>query len=117
MLHIFVNWEMQIWYEDVSACCNKIHFQDILVTTPNRLIFMLEQDPPLINVSNLHWLIVDECDKLFEAGKTGFREQLGFIYTACANPNLHRGLFSATYAHDVEQWCKLNLDNVVQVRK
>ena len=24
-------------------------------------------------------------------------------------------MFSATFAHEVEQWCKMNLDNVVQV--
>lgn len=24
-------------------------------------------------------------------------------------------MFSATYAYDVEEWCKLNLDNVIAV--
>jgi len=88
---------------------------DILVTTPNRLIFMLKHEPPLLSVDTLRWLVVDECDKLFETGKNGFRDQLGEIYQACSNPNLHRALFSATFAQDVEEWCKLNLDNVVQV--
>ncbi|XP_005090695.1 probable ATP-dependent RNA helicase DDX52 [Aplysia californica] len=88
---------------------------DILVTTPNRLIYMLKNELPLVTVSNLRWLVVDECDKMFEAGKQGFRDQLGTIYQACSNPNLRRALFSATFAQDVEEWCKLNLDNVVQV--
>ncbi|GFS26815.1 ATP-dependent RNA helicase DDX52, partial [Elysia marginata] len=92
----------------------KQHF-DILVSTPNRLVYMLQAEPPLVCVKNVEWLIVDESDKLFEAGKRGFRDQLGAIYTACSSPKLHRAMFSATFAQDVEQWCKLNLDNVVQV--
>ncbi|GFO34726.1 ATP-dependent RNA helicase ddx52 [Plakobranchus ocellatus] len=88
---------------------------DILVTTPNRLVYMLQCEPPPICVKNVEWLIVDESDKLFEAGKRGFRDQLGAIYTACSSPKLHRAMFSATFAQDVEEWCKLNLDNVVQV--
>ena len=59
--------------------------------------------------------MVDECDKLFEEGKTGFRDQLAAIYNACDSNNIRRAMFSATFAHDVEEWCKLNFDNVVQV--
>ncbi|CAG5119701.1 unnamed protein product, partial [Candidula unifasciata] len=88
---------------------------DILVTTPNRLVFMLQQDPPLLSVSNVEWLVVDESDKLFEAGKRGFRDQLGAIYKACSSSKVHRAMFSATFAQDVEEWCKLNLDNVIHV--
>ncbi|XP_072164077.1 probable ATP-dependent RNA helicase DDX52 isoform X2 [Diadema setosum] len=88
---------------------------DILVTTPNRLVYLLQQDPPAINLSNVEWLIVDESDKLFEEGKTGFRDQLGTIYQACDSSHVRRAMFSATFAYDVEQWCRLNLDNVVTV--
>ncbi|BFZ07090.1 hypothetical protein BsWGS_10129 [Bradybaena similaris] len=88
---------------------------DILVTTPNRLVFMLQQEPPLVDVSNVEWLVVDESDKLFEAGKRGFRDQLGAIYKACSSSKVHRAMFSATFAQDVEEWCKLNLDNVIHV--
>ncbi|KAK2873038.1 hypothetical protein Q8A67_022935 [Cirrhinus molitorella] len=88
---------------------------DILVTTPNRLIYLLNQDPPAINLSSVEWLVVDESDKLFEDGKTGFREQLATIFLACTSPKIRRGLFSATFATDVEQWCRLNLDNLVCV--
>nr|AAI17611.1 DEAD (Asp-Glu-Ala-Asp) box polypeptide 52 [Danio rerio]AAI65190.1 Ddx52 protein [Danio rerio] len=88
---------------------------DILVTTPNRLIYLLNQDPPAINLSSVEWLVVDESDKLFEDGKTGFREQLATIFLACSSPNVRRVLFSATFATDVERWCKLNLDNLVSV--
>nr|KAG5714586.1 hypothetical protein BaRGS_007032 [Batillaria attramentaria] len=88
---------------------------DLLVTTPNRLVFLLKHDPPLINLSRVEWLVVDESDKLFESGFMGFRDQLAVIYNACSSNNICRALFSATFAHDVEEWCKLTLDNVVQV--
>nr|XP_045014584.1 probable ATP-dependent RNA helicase DDX52 isoform X2 [Jaculus jaculus] len=88
---------------------------DILVTTPNRLIYLLKQDPPGIDLTSVEWLVVDESDKLFEDGKTGFREQLAFIFLACTSPKVRRAMFSATFAYDVEQWCKLNLDSVITV--
>ncbi|KAK2181164.1 hypothetical protein NP493_409g08051 [Ridgeia piscesae] len=88
---------------------------DILVSTPSRLVYLLKQEPPLLSLSNIEWLIVDESDKLFEEGKTGFRDQLATIYKACDAQCLRRAMFSATFARDVEEWCKLNLDNVIQV--
>ncbi|XP_017395379.1 probable ATP-dependent RNA helicase DDX52 isoform X2 [Cebus imitator] len=88
---------------------------DILVTTPNRLIYLLKQDPPGIDLTSVEWLVVDESDKLFEDGKTGFRDQLASIFLACTSHKVRRAMFSATFAYDVEQWCKLNLDNVVSV--
>ncbi|KAI2651066.1 putative ATP-dependent RNA helicase DDX52 [Labeo rohita] len=77
---------------------------DILVTTPNRLIYLLNQEPPAISLSSVEWLVVDESDKLFEDGKKGFREQLATIFLACTSPKIHRVLFSATFATDVEEW-------------
>ncbi|XP_051534011.1 probable ATP-dependent RNA helicase DDX52 [Myxocyprinus asiaticus] len=88
---------------------------DILVTTPNRLIYLLNQDPPAVTLKSVEWLVVDESDKLFEDGKTGFREQLATIFLACSSPKIRRALFSATFATDVEQWCQLNLDSLVSV--
>ncbi|KAL2103522.1 hypothetical protein ACEWY4_000390 [Coilia grayii] len=88
---------------------------DILVSTPNRLIYLLNQDPPALDLTKVEWLVVDESDKLFEDGKTGFREQLATIFQACTSPALRRAFFSATCAPDVEKWCKLNLDNLVVV--
>ncbi|KAM4760178.1 putative ATP-dependent RNA helicase DDX52 [Cyanocitta cristata] len=88
---------------------------DILVTTPNRLIYLLKEDPPAIDLSSVEWLVVDESDKLFEDGKSGFRDQLASIFLACTSHLVRRALFSATFAHDVEEWCKLNLDSVVLV--
>jgi len=88
---------------------------DILVTTPNRLVHLLEQEPAGISLKNVEWLIVDESDKLFEEGHQGFRDQLGAIYRACDSSQIRRAFFSATFAYDVEEWCKLNLDNVVML--
>uniref|UniRef100_A0A3B3ZPT6 ATP-dependent RNA helicase n=1 Tax=Periophthalmus magnuspinnatus TaxID=409849 RepID=A0A3B3ZPT6_9GOBI len=86
----------------------------ILISTPNRLIYLLNQDPPTLNLS-VEWLVVDESDKLFEDGKSGFREQLAAIFLACSGPKVRRAFFSATCTPDVEQWCRLNLDNLVSV--
>ncbi|KAA8586942.1 hypothetical protein FQN60_000778 [Etheostoma spectabile] len=57
----------------------------------------------------------DESDKLFEGGKTGFREQLAAVFLACSGSKVRRAFFSATCTPDVEQWCRLNLDNLVSV--
>ena len=64
---------------------------------------------------SVEWLVVDESDKLFEEGRQGFRDQLGAIYRACESSHIRRAFFSATFAHDVQEWCKLNLDNVVML--
>nr|XP_039262073.1 probable ATP-dependent RNA helicase DDX52 [Styela clava]XP_039262074.1 probable ATP-dependent RNA helicase DDX52 [Styela clava]XP_039262075.1 probable ATP-dependent RNA helicase DDX52 [Styela clava] len=89
---------------------------DILISTPNRLVHLLTHDPPLISLESIEWLIVDESDKLFEEGNTsGFREQLGTIYSACTSPRIRRAMFSATFAFDVQQWCHLNMDSVIQI--
>ncbi|XP_004076440.3 probable ATP-dependent RNA helicase DDX52 [Oryzias latipes] len=88
---------------------------DILVSTPNRLVFLLKQDPPAIDLSCVEWLIVDESDKLFEDGKRGFREQLATIFLSCCGAKVRRAFFSATCTTEVEQWCRLNLDNLVSV--
>ncbi|KAH3844480.1 probable ATP-dependent RNA helicase DDX52 [Dreissena polymorpha] len=88
---------------------------DIMVSTPNRLIYLLKQTEAVISLRSVEWFVVDESDKLFEEGKTGFRDQLALIYKSCDGSGLRRAMFSATFAYDVEEWCKLNLDNVVQV--
>eukprot|EP00066_Takifugu_rubripes_P020660 XP_011609926.1 PREDICTED: probable ATP-dependent RNA helicase DDX52 [Takifugu rubripes] len=88
---------------------------DILISTPNRLVFLLKQDPPALDLSSVEWLVVDESDKLFEDGKTGFRDQLASIFLACSGSKVRRAFFSATCTSDVEQWCRLNLDNLVSV--
>lgn len=90
---------------------------DILISTPNRILHLFQQDIPLIHLSGVETLVVDECDKLFEEGAEGrsFREQLGTIYSNCTNPKISRGLFSATFSFDVQQWCIMNMNNILQI--
>ncbi|KAG8223169.1 hypothetical protein J437_LFUL000335 [Ladona fulva] len=88
---------------------------DILITTPNRLVYLLKQDPPAISLKNVEWLIVDESDKLFEAGVKGFRDQLAVIYTSCENPSICRAMYSATHTPVVASWCRKNMHRLVGV--
>ena len=37
------------------------------------------------------------------------------IYKACSNPKVRRALFSATFAVEVEEWCKEHLDHLAEV--
>ncbi|KAL1232317.1 putative ATP-dependent RNA helicase [Trichinella spiralis] len=88
---------------------------DIMVTTPNRLIYAQQQSQPLYNLNTIRWLIIDECDKLFESGDRGFRKQLSKIYQQCDTVKIRRLLFSATFSYELEQWCKINLNDMVMV--
>lgn len=103
---------------------------DILITTPNRLCYLLEQEKPILDLSkyvsysiysnskylmdffvcslSIQWLILDEADKLFEAGKNSFRDQFSKIYAACTNEKIKFGLFSATWTMPVSKWGKKN---------
>jgi len=91
---------------------------DILITTPNRLVYMI--DSQSVSLKNVEWLIVDESDKLFETtgkGEKSFRDQLAIIHRACSEGDIQmrRAFFSATLANDVEEWCSLNFDNPASV--
>lgn len=88
---------------------------DILVTTPNRLVYLLQQDPPTLSLNHVEWLIVDESDKLFEAGPKGFRDQLAVIYRACDSNNVKRAMFSATHTVHVARWARKNLRGLISV--
>lgn len=58
-----------------------LHF-DVLVTTPNRLVYLLKSKPAVITLKNTEWLVIDESDKLFEAHVTGgFRDQASLLIT------------------------------------
>lgn len=109
---------------------------DILITTPNRLCYLLEQETPILDLSkyvgfilfrskrifsilksfstkflsahSIQWLILDEADKLFEAGKNSFRDQFNKIYAACTSEKKKFGLFSATWTMPVSKWSKKN---------
>lgn len=88
---------------------------DILISTPNRLVFLLKQENSILSLQSVEWLVVDESDKLFETGKRGFREQLAEIYKSCTHSKVKRAMFSATYTPQVAMWCKKNLKEVISV--
>ncbi|KAL1454221.1 hypothetical protein WDU94_010497, partial [Cyamophila willieti] len=88
---------------------------DILITTPNKLVYLLKMEPPALNLTNVEWLIVDESDKLFESGVRGFRDQLAVIYSACSHQGLKRGMFSATHTEEVAKWVRKKVKGRVQI--
>ncbi|XP_063920785.1 probable ATP-dependent RNA helicase DDX52 [Zophobas morio] len=89
---------------------------DILITTPNRLCFLLNQEPPAISLANIQWLIVDEADKLFEtAGNRNFRHQLDQILLSCTNKEKKIAMFSATYTPIVAKWCVHNMKGLIRL--
>lgn len=86
---------------------------DVLVTTPNKLSSLLKTDPPSISLSKLEWLIIDECDRLFELG---FKDDLNIIYKHCLqSDNCHRAMFSATLDNNLVKWAEVQMNNVASV--
>eukprot|EP00794_Sanderia_malayensis_P014003 gene14003-15461_t len=88
---------------------------DILITTPNRLVHLIQEETRGMELNKVEWLVLDEGDKLFEEGTNGFREQISSILKACDNSKITRTLFSATLGNQVEEWCSLHLNNFVRV--
>ena len=95
-------WEAALWF-DFVVCPHGL---------VKGLFFQFNTHEIVLLFLSVEWLIVDESDKLFEDGKTGFRDQLDSIFLACTSHKVRRAMFSAAFAYDVEQWCKLNLDSV-----
>lgn len=86
---------------------------DILVSTPNRLSNLLNSDPPGISLVKLEWLVIDECDRVFEMG---FKDDLAVIYKHCLeSDNCKRAMFSATLETKLVEWAKIQMTNVVTV--
>lgn len=86
---------------------------DILVTTPPRLSTLLKCNPPAISLDKVEWLILDECDRLFDLG---FQDDLSIIYKFCLqSDNCRRALFSATLQESLVRWAEVQMDNVVTV--
>ncbi|TDG45613.1 hypothetical protein AWZ03_007983 [Drosophila navojoa] len=88
---------------------------DILISTPNRVRFLLQQQPPLLDFKSIEWLVLDEADRLMEEGQNNFKEQLDDIYAACTNPQKRVAFFSATYTVPVAKWALRHLKNLVRV--
>ncbi|XP_016982081.1 probable ATP-dependent RNA helicase DDX52 [Drosophila rhopaloa] len=88
---------------------------DILVSTPNRVRFLLQQEPPLLDLSQVEWFVLDEADRLMEEGQNNFKEQLDDIYAACSLPTKCVAFFSATYTVPVAKWALRHLKNLVRI--
>ncbi|KAI9143527.1 P-loop containing nucleoside triphosphate hydrolase protein [Paraphysoderma sedebokerense] len=76
------------------------HEFDILITTPLRLVYAIQNGLKLDCVTQL---ILDEADKLLELG---FLDQVDEIIAACTHPNRYTGMFSATIPSGVEALAK-----------
>ncbi|GAA5938092.1 RNA-dependent ATPase ROK1 [Sporobolomyces koalae] len=78
---------------------------DILITTPLRLVYAIKSS--LIDLTSTTHLILDEADKLFELN---FLEQTDEILAACSRPEgqpqVRKGMFSATMPSSVEEMAK-----------
>lgn len=88
---------------------------DILISTPNRVRFLLEQEPPGLHLAEVEWLVIDEADRLMEEGINNFKDQVDVILTACSNKKKKLALFSATYTVSVAKWAIKNLPNLARV--
>ena len=65
------------WIKTLKAKPKLTQRFDVLVTTPNRLVFLLKSKPAVVTLKPVEWLVIDESDKLFEAHVTGgFRDQV-----------------------------------------
>lgn len=87
-------------------CGNK----DVLISTPKHLLKMLKEDK--IDLSKLQFCILDEADRLFDVQ---FKEDITQILEYIDLVKVTVGLFSATLANGIDEWCFSNLDNFVQV--
>lgn len=88
---------------------------DILISTPNRLIYLLRREDNTIQFKDLKWLIIDEADKLFEDGKTGFHSQLSEIITSFKMDDVKIAMFSATFMDQLAKWSRQNLKELATV--
>lgn len=86
---------------------------DILVSTPNRLASLLSSNPPAISLRKLQWLVIDECDRIFDMG---FKNDLTVIYKHCLeSDDCNRAMFSATLETKLLEWARVQMTNVVTV--
>jgi len=84
---------------------------DIIVATPGRLLHVLVE-MNLNLITSLKFVVVDECDRLFEMG---FKEQLTELFTRFSH-NRQTLLFSATLPQLIVDFVKAGLHNPVLVR-
>lgn len=86
---------------------------DVLITTPNKLAELLKTKPPSVSLSKLEWLILDECDRLFDVS---FKDDFKIIYKHCLQSDTcRRAMFSATYDSNLVKWAEVQMNNLAIV--
>ncbi|WWC92760.1 ATP-dependent RNA helicase DRS1 [Kwoniella dendrophila CBS 6074] len=83
---------------------------DVLIATPGRLIDHLTNTPSF-TLSALDVLVIDEADRMLEAG---FTDELEEIIKSCPRSR-QTMLFSATMTDSVDELVKLSLDKPIRV--
>ncbi|KAJ1634662.1 P-loop containing nucleoside triphosphate hydrolase protein [Pavlovales sp. CCMP2436] len=71
---------------------------DVLVTTPLRLVHLLQTGS--LSLASVALVVLDEADRLLELG---FVEQVDEVLAACTHASLQRAMFSATIPHAVDE--------------
>ncbi|KAF9423811.1 hypothetical protein HW555_000869 [Spodoptera exigua] len=95
-----------------------IRKSDIIVSTPNRLCYLLNQDNVNISLEKIRWLIIDEADKLFEGSEdqsSDFRQQMEQILAACGSKQRRVAMFSATHTPRLAQWSRRHLRGLINI--
>ncbi|CAL1141209.1 unnamed protein product [Cladocopium goreaui] len=85
----------------------------ILAATPGRLLEFLEEDPPVLTLTQLRALVLDEADRLLGEG---FEAQVRLILAQAASPSRQTLLFSATWPVAVQSFSSEVLKDPVEVR-
>ncbi|XP_047991017.1 probable ATP-dependent RNA helicase DDX52 [Leguminivora glycinivorella] len=95
-----------------------IRRSDIVISTPNRLCYLLNRDNVNISLDKIKWLIIDEADKLFEGSadeQSDFRQQMEQVLAACGGKQRRIAMFSATHTPAVAKWCRHHMRGLINV--
>lgn len=96
---------------------NTIKKSDLVITTPNRLCYILNQENVGISLDKVQWMVIDEADKLFE-GTTEevdtFRQQLDMIISVKPE-RCQLAMFSATHTPAIAKWARHNMRGLINV--
>ncbi|OWR53162.1 putative ATP-dependent RNA helicase DDX52 like protein [Danaus plexippus plexippus] len=92
-----------------------IRKSDLVISTPNRLCYLLKQETVGINMDKVQWLVIDEADKLFEGSQEEvdtFRQQLDIILSSCKS---RLAMFSATHTPSIAKWARHNMRGLINI--